>query len=86
MRSLRRHSKSLALTNGTCVQSTHHGLLDVLGHGAMIAYVFPLLKGAFAISQCRTASDLLRGRIRYMGFDCKESEVRANAIEVRTCK
>jgi hypothetical protein len=27
---------SVALTDGTCAQSTHHGVLDVLGHGAMM--------------------------------------------------
>ena len=28
------------------LQSTHHGFLDVLGHGYMIAHVFPQLRGS----------------------------------------
>ena len=43
---------SVAVANGTLLQSTHHGFLDVPGHGAMIAYIFPQLKGSLlSISQ-----------------------------------
>ena len=43
---------TVTLTDGTCAQSTHHGFLDVLGHGATIAYLFPQLEGALlSISQ-----------------------------------
>ena len=43
---------SVAVANGTLLQSTHHGYLDVPGHGAMIAYIFPQLKGSLlSISQ-----------------------------------
>ena len=37
---------SVAVANGTLLQSTHHGFLDVPGHGAMIAYIIPQLKGS----------------------------------------
>ncbi len=37
---------SVAVATGILVKSTHHGYLDVPGHGAMIAYVFPQLKGS----------------------------------------
>ncbi len=65
---------SVALTEGNCVQSTHYGFLDVLGHSAMIAYI--LLSGTeakrhcyqFSISQlCWTVSNLPR-RFRYGAF------------------
>jgi hypothetical protein len=43
---------SVAVANGTLLQSTHHGFLDVPGHGAMIAYIFPQLKGSLlSVSQ-----------------------------------
>ena len=43
---------AVAVANGTLLQSTHHGYLDVPGHGAMIAYIFPQLKGSLlSISQ-----------------------------------
>ena len=37
---------SVAVATGTLVRSTHHGYLDVPGHGPMIAYIFPQLKGS----------------------------------------
>ena len=37
---------SVEVATGTLTKSTHHGYLDVPGHGAMIAYVFPQLKGS----------------------------------------
>ncbi len=43
---------SVAVVNGTILQSTHHGFLDVPGHGPMIAHIFPQLKMSFlSISQ-----------------------------------
>ncbi len=43
---------SVAVANGTLLRSTHHGFLDVPGHGPMLAYVFPQLKGSLlSISQ-----------------------------------
>ena len=43
---------TVAVANGTLLQSTHHGFLDVPGHGAMIAYIFPQLRGSLlSISQ-----------------------------------
>jgi len=43
---------SVAVANGNLLQSTHHGFLDVPGHGAMIAYIFPQLRGSLlSISQ-----------------------------------
>jgi len=43
---------AVAVANGTLLQSTHHGFLDVPGHGPMIAYIFPQLKGSLlSISQ-----------------------------------
>ena len=37
---------SVAVATGALVRSTHHGYLDVPGHGSMIAYCFPGLKGS----------------------------------------
>ena len=32
---------AVAVADGNLIHSSHHGFLDVPGHGAMIAYVFP---------------------------------------------
>ena len=37
---------AVAVADGNLLHSTHHGFLDVPGHGAMIAYVFPQLRGS----------------------------------------
>jgi len=37
---------AVAVADGNLLKSTHHGFLDVPGHGAMIAYVFPQLHGS----------------------------------------
>jgi len=37
---------SVEVATGTLTRSTHHGYLDVPGHGSMIAYVFPQLTGS----------------------------------------
>ena len=37
---------AVAVADGNLLQSTHHGFLDVPGHGAMIAHVFPQLRGS----------------------------------------
>ena len=43
---------SVAVANGMLLRSTHHGFLDVPGHGSMIAHVFPQLKGSLlSVSQ-----------------------------------
>ena len=43
---------AVAVANGTLIHSTHHGFLDVPGHGAMIAHIFPQLSGSLlSISQ-----------------------------------
>ena len=43
---------SVAVADGALLQSTHHGFLDVPGHGPMLAYIFPQLKGSLlSISQ-----------------------------------
>ncbi len=61
-------------------QSTHHGVLDVLGHGAMIAYLFPQIEEALlSISQLVKVGL----RVTYSAdsvtcFDGKGNVVRAN--------
>ena len=35
---------AVAVADGNLLQSTHHGFLDVPGHGSMIAHVFPQLR------------------------------------------
>ena len=77
---------SVALTDGTCAQSTHHGVLDVLGHGAMIAYLFPQIEGALLPISQLVKVEL---RVTYSAdsvtcFDGKGNAVRANADSV-TC-
>ena len=43
---------TVAVAEGTLIKSTHHGYLDVPGHGAMIAHIFPQLQGSLlSISQ-----------------------------------
>ncbi len=43
---------SVAVANGMLLRSTHHGFLDVPGHGQMIAHIFPALKGSLlSVSQ-----------------------------------
>ena len=43
---------TVAVAEGTLIKSTHYGFLDVPGHGAMIAHIFPQLKGSLlSISQ-----------------------------------
>jgi hypothetical protein len=43
---------TVAVAEGTLIKSTHHGYLDVPGRGAMIAHIFPQLKGSLlSISQ-----------------------------------
>ena len=37
---------AVAVADGNLLQSTHHGFLDVPGHGAVIAHVFPQLRGS----------------------------------------
>ena len=37
---------AVTIANGNLLQSTHHGFLNVPGHGAMIAYVFLQLRGS----------------------------------------
>ena len=37
---------AVAVADGNLLKSTHHGFLDVPGHGAMIAHVFPQLCGS----------------------------------------
>ena len=37
---------AVAVADGNLIHSSHHGFLDVPGHGAMIAYVFPQLRGS----------------------------------------
>ena len=36
----------VAVANGMLIHSTHHGYLDVPGHGPMMAHIFPQLKGS----------------------------------------
>ena len=38
------------ITEGTLIRSTHHGYLDVPGHGAMLAHIFPQLRGSLLSS------------------------------------
>ena len=43
---------TVAVAEGTLIRSTHHGYLDVPGHGAMLAHIFPQLHGSLlSISQ-----------------------------------
>ena len=43
---------TVAVAEGTLIRSTHYGFLDVPGHGAMIAHIFPQLSGSLlSISQ-----------------------------------
>ena len=43
---------SVAVANGMLLRSTHHGYLDVPGHGHMIAHIFPDLRGSLlSVSQ-----------------------------------
>ena len=43
---------TVAVAEGTLIRSTHHGYLDIPGHGAMIAHIFPQLHGSLlSISQ-----------------------------------
>ncbi len=37
---------AVAVATDTLLQSTHHGFLDVPGHGPTIAYISPQLKGS----------------------------------------
>ena len=37
---------AVAVSDGNLLHSSHHGFLDVPGHGAMIAYAFPQLRGS----------------------------------------
>ena len=41
---------TVAVAEGTLIRSTHHGYLDVPGHGAMIAHIFPQLHGSLCQS------------------------------------
>ena len=46
------HQITVAVAEGTLIRSTHYGFLDVPGHGAMIAHIFPQLSGSLlSISQ-----------------------------------
>ncbi len=63
------------------MRSTHHGVLDVLGHGAMIAYLFLQIEGALL-----PISQLVNVGLRHAYsadsvtcFDSKGNKVRANA-------
>ena len=50
--SLPRDQITVAVAEGTLIRSTHHGYLDVPGHGAMLAHIFPQLHGSLlSISQ-----------------------------------
>ena len=43
---------TVAVAEGTLIRSTHHGYLDIPGHGAMLAHIFPQLRGSLlSISQ-----------------------------------
>ena len=42
----------VAVANGTLLKSTHHGSLNIPGHGTILAHVFPQLKGSLlSVSQ-----------------------------------
>ena len=46
------HQITVAVAEGTLIKSTHHGYLDVPGHGPMLAHIFPQLRGSLlSISQ-----------------------------------
>jgi len=77
---------TVAVANGTLLQSTHHGFLDVPGYGAMIAYIFPQLKGSLlSISQLVN----LGLRVTYCadfvtGFDADDNTVFQGNRDIRT--
>ena len=56
---------AVAVADGNLLQSTHHGFLDVPGHGAMIAHVFPQLRGSLLsiskLIKLRFQGDVLLG-------------------------
>ena len=41
---------TVAVAEGTLIKSTHYGFLDVPGHGAMIAHIFPQLSGSLSLN------------------------------------
>jgi hypothetical protein len=77
---------SVAVANGTLLQSTHHGFLDVPGHSPMIAYIIPQLKGSLlSISQLvNVGLQVLYCADFVTGFDSDNNAVFQGDRDVRT--
>ena len=78
---------SVAVADGNLLQSTHHGFLNVPGHGAMIAHVFPQLRGSLL-----SISKLVNFGLKVLycsdfvtGFDKHDKPVFQGHRDVQTC-
>jgi hypothetical protein len=77
---------TVAVAEGTLIKSTHHGYLDVPGHGAMIAHIFPQLQGSLlSISQLVNLGLHASYCSNFVTFfDCDEKAVVQGNRDLRT--
>ena len=77
---------TVAVAEGTLIKSTHHGYLDVPGHGAMIAHIFPQLKGSLlSISQLVNLGLHASYCSNFVTFfDCDNKEIFQGNRDLRT--
>ena len=76
----------VAVANGTLIHSTHHGYLDVPGHGSMMAYIFPQLKGSLlSISELVNVGLHVTYCENFVtAFDMKENIILQGNRDIRT--
>ena len=77
---------TVAVAEGTLIKSTHHGYLDVPGHGAMIAHIFPQLQGSLlSISQLVNMGLHASYCANFVTFfDCDNKEIFQGNRDLRT--
>jgi len=78
---------TVAVAEGTLIKSTHYGFLDVPGHGAMIAHIFPQLSGSLlSISQLVNLGLHASYCSNFVTFfDCDEKAVVQGNRDLQAC-
>lgn len=76
----------VSVAEGTLIHSTHHGFLDVPGHGPMMAYIFPQLKGSLlSISELvNVGLHIAHCKNFVTAFDNKENVIFQGNRDIRT--
>ena len=77
---------TVAVAEGTLIKSTHHGYLDVPGHGAMIAHIFPQLQGSllsiYQLVNMGLHASYCSNFVTF--FDCDNKEIFQGNRDLRT--